>query len=546
MAQQFISLLKFRRGTKEKRLTTKFEEGEPVFEVDTRRMFIGVGDNDEADVGTATLGGTIVSNFTFIGPTDSNPEPDSEPKAYPGDLMYANNKLWRLGEGGYVDISPKTDNETISYNSENELYVLPDAFTVGGGAGISVAPGNIVSITSSADNVLQIVDDELTLTKGSITADYTSTDFFSSTEFVQRGPSWRINLNSNYFTVDTDIKIAKVPAGGKTDAVDTVDGVDVGTVNAIITDRFAQGNAMKTGIQLSQEYNPQISSELLVLNNETRNIVGLKLGVESFVTANDSTNTAYNGSASVDYDMVEWTGSTQQTVKVYDVEAVEDAGVLNESELTSAGFIILSSGTTKTKRAYRKLAIPVFALPGEPEVLYYSNVTDKTLIRGVNLAGVKLYYISDGVQTDIPITEINKVTSTGVYTAKWADVVTIPDGAAVYARTLTNTVTVDLENGPSILSVRNDGDFSMAEYSPVLKITGYNFGTTAADILVEYSTKTEPDTQVAMALTDDGISSLTDDQIELAPTFIDNTPNYSSLSTITVTVNGKTAFYDFE
>lgn len=543
MAQQFISLLKFRRGTKEKRLTTKFEEGEPIFEVDTRRMFIGVGDNDDANVGTATLGGIITSNFTFIGPTNSNPTPTSEPRAYPGDLMYANNKIWRLGEGGYVDISPKTDGSTISYNSNNELYVLPDAFTVGGGAGISVAPGNIISITNSSNNILQIVNGELTLPEGTITADYMSSDFFLNTQFVKNGPTWSINFNPNYFTTDTDIKITAVPAGEKTDTTNTVDGVKLGTVNAIITERFIEGDPLKTGIQSNQENNLQISNALLVLNDESEEIVGLNLGIESFVSANDSTNTAYNGSISTDFEEdITWTGETQQTVKVYDTETVGDMDALNETELTSAGFIILSNGTTKTNKDYRKLAIPVFALPGDPNVLYYSNTAGNTFIRGLNLAGVKLYYISNGVKTNIPITEINKVTSTGVYTVKWASVITLPTDAILYAKTITNTIPVDTENGPSILSVTNAG----TNIAPAIRIIGYNFGTVAANIEIECELISDPDNPVAMNLTNANITTLTDDQIQLAPTFSGTSPTFDDLSSISITVDGKTAIYDFE
>lgn len=93
MAQQFSSLIKFRRGLKEQRLKTSFQEGEPVYETDTKRLFIGVGDNNEASVGPETVGGIITSNLTFIGPASSDPSPDTEPRSYSGDLMYANNKL---------------------------------------------------------------------------------------------------------------------------------------------------------------------------------------------------------------------------------------------------------------------------------------------------------------------------------------------------------------------------------------------------------------------------------------------------------------------
>ncbi|DAB17615.1 TPA: hypothetical protein CPU00_00430, partial [Candidatus Gastranaerophilales bacterium HUM_18] len=276
MAQQFSSLIKFRRGLKEQRLKTSFQEGEPVYETDTKRLFIGVGDNNEASVGPETVGGIITSNLTFIGPASSDPSPDTEPRSYSGDLMYANNKLWRMGESNWEDISPKVDGTTLAYNANNELQVLSGAFSVTAGNGISITSGNTVNIKNSPQNILQIVNGELTIPQGSITADYFSTETFSSDYFTIIGSLIQINLDPNYFSTTGNIKITKVPAGEKNDTLTTVDNKQVGTVNAVITNRLGESSG---GITLDSNLNLQIDPQVTVINDETNQIAGLKPGI---------------------------------------------------------------------------------------------------------------------------------------------------------------------------------------------------------------------------------------------------------------------------
>ena len=85
--------------------------------------------------------------------------------------MYAINKLWRMGDSNWEDISPKVDGITLAYNANNELQVLSGAFSVTAGNGISITSGNTVNIKNSPQNILQIVNGELTIPQGIITAD---------------------------------------------------------------------------------------------------------------------------------------------------------------------------------------------------------------------------------------------------------------------------------------------------------------------------------------------------------------------------------------
>lgn len=536
MAQQFTSLLKVRRGLKEKRLTTKFQEGEFAFETDTRRLFIGVGDNNNANIGTASIGGINVSNLTFIGPINSNPDNSTEPRAYTGDILLANNKLWRLGDGGWQDISPKTDNTTISYNSNNQLTILPDAFSIGSGPGISTL-NNIVSIVNSPDNILQIINSELTLTKNSITSDYLAANFFSSDQFVQIGGSWNIKLNTSYFSSVNDIKIIGVPAGLNSDFTTLADGIEVGSVNAIISDRFRDISGNNGGLSTNNVTDLQISENLLTRNEETDSIVGLIPGIIDIIASNDTASN-YNGSISTLFEDEEWTGSSQKTVKVYDTDIVSDMTSLTETELTSAGFIVLNTGSSKTNKNFRKLAIPVFALPNDSEVFYFSNTSGNTYIRGLNLAGVQLYYTDlNSVKTIIPVTEINKNVTSSIYTVKWANVINFPANSTFFAKTITNINQIDISNPPAIYKVTNTG----TNVAPTIKIIGYNFGSVASNIVITCNTEDE---SIIMNLTNANISNLTENQQQLAPTFTNTPPTFNTIISISVAVNGKIANFD--
>lgn len=354
MAQQFSSLIKFRRGLKEQRLKTSFQEGEPVYETDTKRLFIGVGDNNEASVGPETVGGIITSNLTFIGPASSDPSPDTEPRSYSGDLMYANNKLWRMGDSNWEDISPKVDGITLAYNANNELQVLSGAFSVTAGNGISITSGNTVNIKNSPQNILQIVNGELTIPQGSITADYFSTETFSSDYFTIIGSLIQINLDPNYFSTTGNIKITKVPAGEKNDTLTTVDNKQVGTVNAVITNRLGESSG---GITLDSNLNLQIDPQVTVINDETNQITGLKPGIGDVLAVNDSTSKAYNGSISDYFDEdIKWTGHERTEISLFEEDRLNAP---NPMTVFSGGMILMDMGTTKTGKGYKRYAVPV-------------------------------------------------------------------------------------------------------------------------------------------------------------------------------------------
>lgn len=542
MAQQFSSLIKFRRGLKEQRLKTSFQEGEPVYETDTKRLFIGVGDNNEASVGPETVGGIITSNLTFIGPASSDPSPDTEPRSYSGDLMYANNKLWRMGASNWEDISPKVDGITLAYNANNELQVLSGAFSVTAGSGISITSGNTVNIKNSPQNILQIVNSELTIPQGSITADYFSTETFSSDYFTIIGSLIQINLDPNYFSTTGNIKIIKVPAGEKNDTLITVDNKQVGTVNAVITNRLRESSG---GITLDSNLNLQIDPQVTVINDETNQITGLKPGIGDVLAVNDSTS-AYNGSIS-DYfdDDIKWAGHDRSVVSLFEEDRLNAP---NPMTVFSGGMILMDMGTTKTGKGYKRYAVPVFELPEPPEIYHVELGSGNTpgSVIGDNLGGIRVWTIelaTEPVENIVANSSIDLLHGTN--RLKLTSPISIPPDGQVIAKNYIGTLNLAdyTANNPIIRQVTYEGSGT-----PVtsISIDIFNVNSTKANFTkVEYALISAPETNINIPTFDvqenleyPGINSFVN-----VSTWPSGAPNWEDISSVTVTYSGTVIKY---
>lgn len=524
MAQQLTSLIKFRRGLKAQRLTTKFQEGEPVFETDTYRFFLGVGENGTP----ASTGGTISGNLTFIGPVGSNPDINSEPRAYEGDIMFANSKLWRMSSTGWTDIAPRVDNTTVIYNSFNQLAVKPGSFSVTEGPGIIVTTNTTVGIRNTPTNVLQIADNELTLPLNSLTGDYVKQSFFNSAQFNLTGTTWNLKLNTDYFQTDTVINIKAIPAGSK---MDSMSAASIGTGNAVINERFMDNSPVQSGISLDPvNYNIQINPNLSVSDIQTKDLVGLKLGFIDTVACSDD-NTPFNGTI-LDVK-TPWNGKPLTTLTVYtDFTGVQATDDLHKTKLTSAGFAVFTNGTSGKGKSYKKYALPLYMLPGDPEPMYFSNTTGNTFIRGMNLLGGNLYYIENDTKTIITLSSISTDTTTGIDSLNWDGVISIPVQGILYIDTISGTSIVDMTNPPAI--------FSAKVTSGGCNINGYNFGSVAGNIQVAYDLVAAEGTFVPMAgvtIVNGPVNSQT---ITASKTGM---PPASDIKGFQVTVTGKTPVY---
>lgn len=543
MAQQFSSLIKFRRGLKEQRLKTSFQEGEPVYETDTKRLFIGVGDNNEASVGPETVGGIITSNLTFIGPASSDPSPDTEPRSYSGDLMYANNKLWRMGDSNWEDISPKVDGITLAYNANNELQVLSGAFSVTAGNGISITSGNTVNIKNSPQNILQIVNGELTIPQGSITADYFSTETFSSDYFTIIGSLIQINLDPNYFSTTGNIKITKVPAGEKNDTLTTVDNKQVGTVNAVITNRLGESSG---GITLDSNLNLQIDPQVTVINDETNQITGLKPGIGDVLAVNDSTSKAYNGSISDYFDEdIKWTGHERTEISLFEEDRLNAP---NPMTVFSGGMILMDMGTTKTGKGYKRYAVPVFELPEPPEIYHIELGSGNTpgSIIGDNLGGIRVWTIESNTK---PVENIVAGSSIDLLHVtnrlELTSPISIPPDGQVIAKNYIGTLNLAdyTANNPIIRQVTYKGSGT-----PVtsISIDIFNVNSTKANFTkVEYALVSAPETNINIPTfnVQENSEYPRINSFVNVSTWPSGAPNWEDISSVTVTYSGTVIKY---
>jgi hypothetical protein len=118
MADLSIVKIKVRRGTNSDRLRVVLDEGELGFTTDTNRLFVGDGN---------TIGGINISN-NFLGYGDRT----TFGRALISDMVYDINQnnlfvlsaLPTLSANNWVNVGPKTDNNTVFYNVNYKLEVV--------------------------------------------------------------------------------------------------------------------------------------------------------------------------------------------------------------------------------------------------------------------------------------------------------------------------------------------------------------------------------------------------------------------------------------
>ncbi len=127
MANITIVKLKVRRGSDAQRKTIVLDQGEVGYTLDTNRLFIG----DGSTYGGRSVGGKNIGPFAAA----SNLGPDSSPGMQVGDIGYANSKLYMLTAtnyndslSGYAYIGTIPDNDTLEFDSDNQLQVKKKQF----------------------------------------------------------------------------------------------------------------------------------------------------------------------------------------------------------------------------------------------------------------------------------------------------------------------------------------------------------------------------------------------------------------------------------
>jgi hypothetical protein len=116
MADVIISKHKIRKGSNDQRKTIIFDQGEPAYTIDTKRLFMGTG---------TLSGGNAVGSK--IHPPLINYYSLSTTIAEIGDLVMANNKFYQLTAAdhsnveSWADVGPRLDTSLLGYDASNSI-----------------------------------------------------------------------------------------------------------------------------------------------------------------------------------------------------------------------------------------------------------------------------------------------------------------------------------------------------------------------------------------------------------------------------------------
>lgn len=123
MADVIVSKIKFRRGLDWQRQILVFDQGEPIYTTDTKRLYVGSGTLSGGIVVGSKIHNPIINYSSLVGTI-----------AEVGDIVNANSKFYQLTAKDYTnfnswaDVSLKIDESLFKYTPTNRLTLRIDAF----------------------------------------------------------------------------------------------------------------------------------------------------------------------------------------------------------------------------------------------------------------------------------------------------------------------------------------------------------------------------------------------------------------------------------
>jgi len=142
--------IKIRRGRNVDRKKIILDEGELGYTIDTKRLYVGDGQTTGGNSAT-------VKNFLVGNRTSTTIASNAEI----GDIVFDNNIVYSLSgsdpfnTSNWLNLGPRVDNTTISYNSNNQLQVITARtnFNPGEiGAGLSLDADGVLNVTLASDS----------------------------------------------------------------------------------------------------------------------------------------------------------------------------------------------------------------------------------------------------------------------------------------------------------------------------------------------------------------------------------------------------------
>ena len=158
MATRKIVKFKIRRGLDSQRKTVIFNQGEPVYTIDTKRVFIGDG---------LLSGGDAISNISHL-PLIVNDSRTLLSNAVTGDIVNENGFLYQLSGSNYALLSAwafigsTVDDSTVGYNAQRKLTIKDNSIT--GTKFATSAAYNLGGLVATVSNGLSANVDQDTLT----------------------------------------------------------------------------------------------------------------------------------------------------------------------------------------------------------------------------------------------------------------------------------------------------------------------------------------------------------------------------------------------
>jgi len=359
-----ITKTKARRGSDTQRKLVVFDQGNIIYTVDTKRVFVGTG---------TTLGG--ISIAAKVHPLLTNYYNLSEINAQIGDLVNVNNLFYQLTATDYSDITSwanvgtKIDTTIFTYDALNTLTISNSALSA-----VHLDPNTVFNGLKIESGVLQVDYNtkslELSANKLNVKSGGIGAADINATALSGGLIGGYNGISSSTITLDTNDQYFKY-YGNKLslnlnnqwigDGLNITAGVDpLSTLSINVDDLSVELNASK---QLSlTEYasasgSPEWSKMYVDKNGR---IFNHQSSIYDTLTGNSTTNS--NNSLSAIFNGVPshtLTGSPS-SIQLTNFTATDSSGAT--VSLSSAGWITFEGNTTsRTGESIGRFAIPIFA-----------------------------------------------------------------------------------------------------------------------------------------------------------------------------------------
>lgn len=346
MADIVISKFKLRRGTNDQRKVIIFDQGEPAYTTDTKRLYVGNGTLSGGSVVGAKVHGVYTNHYSLTALV-----------AEIGDLAFTNNKYYQLTASDYTklqswaDTNAALDSKFLSYSTNNLITLNTNSISASFfntnsiGNGIKIQDGILQSNYDT--NIFTISSSKLSLLSSSITEREIAKTSFGLGLSGGSGNKVMIDANPYYFSyAGNQLSLVKAPPFG-------FDSLSASWFGPGLSFNGAGQNISleNLGIAQNKEW-PQITIDNYGRVTQVQSSIFDTLQGDSALSGYNYLNnlsSIFNGNSNV------YTG----TGVITKFSALSSDGRV--ITLSSAGFITFENqNITRTGKQMKRFAIPIF------------------------------------------------------------------------------------------------------------------------------------------------------------------------------------------